>query len=174
MRDPARAQCYAAIHLLERGLDIVERRRNHPSRGFVWTSLVDPLDLVVGDAREVGRVSGTAIVSIGGLARVSAASPAVALSCGCAPRCRRASGDTLYLVYGNSIELGDLRPRHPVARQGADTTELGGRYLPGFSPDHHPSPYRLRFGRRLDLRCTHRHQRRDREDTWLAPRLVLS
>jgi hypothetical protein len=36
----------------------------------------------------------------------------------------RASNDPIYLVDSDPIELCDLRPRHPVARQRADATEL--------------------------------------------------
>src|SRR5467141_2017915 len=44
-----------------------------------------------------------------------------------------------------SIEIGDLRPRHPVVRQGADATELADRYLAGLALDDRLSPYQLRF-----------------------------
>jgi hypothetical protein len=80
----------------------------------------------------------------------------------------------LYLVDCNYIEIGDLCPRHPVLRQGTDATELGDRYLAGLAPDHRLSPNLLRFRSRFDLRCSHRRHRRDREDTWLPSRLVLS
>jgi hypothetical protein len=51
---------------------------------------------------------------------------------------------------------------------------LGSRYLAGILPDRGPSPYLLLIGGCVDLRCTRRHLRRDCEDTWLAPRLLLS
>jgi len=76
--------------------------------------------------------------------------------------------DPLYFVDSNSIEFCDLLPRHPVARQGADTTVLGSRYLAGLMPDRRPSPYLLLIGWYFDLRCTRRHLRQDSEDTWLA------
>ena len=82
--------------------------------------------------------------------------------------------DPLYFVDSNPIEVCNLLPRHPVARQGADATVLGSGYLAGLMPDRRPSLYRLRFGGRLDLCCTRRHLRRDGEDTWLAPRLLFS
>jgi hypothetical protein len=44
-----------------------------------------------------------------------------------------APDNPLYLVDSDPIELCDLRPRHPVGRQGADATELGDRYLGGAS-----------------------------------------
>ena len=50
----------------------------------------------------------------------------------------RAPDDPVYLVDGDRIELRDLRAAHPVARQCADTTELGGRYPTGLSPDRYP------------------------------------
>jgi hypothetical protein len=40
-----------------------------------------------------------------------------------------APDNPLYLVDTDPIELCDLLPRHPVARQGADATELGDGYL---------------------------------------------
>jgi hypothetical protein len=82
--------------------------------------------------------------------------------------------DPLYFVDSNSIEFCDLLPRHPVARQGADTTVLGSGHLTDLTPDRRPSPHLLPIGWCFDLRCTHRHLRQDREDTWLAPRLLLS
>jgi hypothetical protein len=51
---------------------------------------------------------------------------------------------------------------------------LGSGYLAGLTPDRRPSPHLLLIGWFFDLRCTHRHLRWDGEDTWLAPRLVLS
>ena len=106
----------------------------------------------------------------GTIRQIFTTSPAVAPSCGCAPRCRSRSADTLYLVDSHPIELCDLLSRHPVVRQSADATELGGRDLPlgGCL-----SPYLLRLRSRFDLRCIHRHHRRDREDTWLPSRLML-
>jgi hypothetical protein len=85
-----------------------------------------------------------------------------------------APDNLLYLVDNDPIELCDLCPRHPVLRQSADATELGDRYLAGLTPDRRRSPYLLRFRGRLDLRGIHRHHRRDREDTRLPSRLVLS
>jgi hypothetical protein len=85
-----------------------------------------------------------------------------------------ATHDPLYFVDSNSIEFCDLLLRHPVARQGADATVLGSRYLAGLMPDRRPLPYLLLIGWCFDLRCTRRHLRRDRKDAWLAPRLVLS
>jgi hypothetical protein len=85
-----------------------------------------------------------------------------------------ATHDPLYFVDSNSIEFCDLLPRHPVARQGADATVLGSGYLAGLTLDRRPSPYRFRFGGYFDLGCTNRPLRRDCEDTWLAPRLLLS
>jgi hypothetical protein len=87
-----------------------------------------------------------------------------------------ATHDPLYLVDSNSIEVCNLLPRHPVARQGADATVLGSGYLVGLTPDHRPSPHLLLLliGWCFDLRCIGRHLRRDCEDTWRAPRLVLS
>jgi hypothetical protein len=79
----------------------------------------------------------------------------------------------LYLVDCNYIELCDLRTRHPVPRQGADATELGGRYPAGLAPDRCRSPFLLRFRSRFDPRSSHWRYRRDREDTWLPSRLVL-
>jgi hypothetical protein len=81
-----------------------------------------------------------------------------------------ATHDPLYFVDSNSIEVCDLLPRHPVDRQGADATVLGSGYLAGLRA----SPHLLLIGWCFDLRCTHRHLRRDGEDTWLAPRLLLS
>ena len=83
------------------------------------------------------------------------------------------SNDLLYLVDGDPIELRDLDLRQPVVRQGADATELGGRYLAGLAPDRRRSPYLLRCRSRLDLRCIHRRHRPDREDTRLPLRVVL-
>jgi hypothetical protein len=83
-------------------------------------------------------------------------------------------GNLRYFVDSDPIELCDLRPRHPVPRQGADTTELGDRYLAGLTLDDRLSLYQLRFRSRFNLRCIHRHDRRDREDAWLPSRLVLS
>jgi hypothetical protein len=85
-----------------------------------------------------------------------------------------APDNPLYLVDSDPIKLCHLRARHPVACQGADSTELRGRYLGGHALGGRPSPYLLRFRSRFDLRRPHRHHRRDREDTWLPPRLVLS
>ena len=85
-----------------------------------------------------------------------------------------ATHDPFYFVDSNPIEVCNLLPRHPVARQGADATVLGSGYLAGLMPDRRPSLYWLRFGGRLDLCCTRQHLRRDGEDTWLAPRLLLS
>src|SRR3984893_12458399 len=85
-----------------------------------------------------------------------------------------ATYDSLYFVDSNSIEVCDLLPRHPVARQGADATVLGSGYLAGLTPDRRPSPHLLLIGWFFDLRCTRRHLRRDGEDTWWAPRLLLS
>ena len=48
-------------------------------------------------------------------------------------------------------ELRDLILSQPVARQGPDTTELGGRDLMGLTPDRRP-PYRFRFGERCGQR----------------------
>jgi len=86
----------------------------------------------------------------------------------------RLSDDALDLVHGNPIELCDLRPSHSVFCQGADATELEGRYFAGLTPDRCRSWYRLRLGRRYDLRHGRRRQRRDREDTWLTPGLLAS
>jgi hypothetical protein len=85
-----------------------------------------------------------------------------------------AAHDPLYLVDSNSIELCSLLSRHPVARQGADATVLGSRYLAGLAPDRRPLPYLLLISWYFDVRCTRRHLRRDCEDTWLAPRMLLS
>jgi hypothetical protein len=85
-----------------------------------------------------------------------------------------AARDPLYFIDSNSIDLCNLLPRHPVARQGADATVLGSRYLAGLMPDRRPPPYLLLIGWCFDLRCTHRHLRRDCEDPWLAPGLLLS
>jgi hypothetical protein len=79
----------------------------------------------------------------------------------------------LYFVDSNCVELCNLLPRHPVARQGADATVLGSGYLADLTPDRRPSPYLLLIGWCFDIRCTRRHLRRDCEDTWLA-RLLLS
>src|SRR5882762_10402180 len=80
----------------------------------------------------------------------------------------------LYFLDGDPIELCDLHSRHSVARQSANAAELGGRDLAGLAPDRRRSPDLLRFCGRLDLRCTHRHRRRDRQNTWLPSRLVIS
>jgi hypothetical protein len=85
-----------------------------------------------------------------------------------------ATHDPLYFVDSNSIEVCDLLPRHPVARQGADATVLGSGYLASLTPDRRPSPYLLLNGFCFDLRFAHRDLRRNREDTWLAPGLLLS
>ena len=85
-----------------------------------------------------------------------------------------AADDPLYFVDSNCVEFCDLLARHPVARQGADATVLGSGYLAGLTPDRRPSPYLLLIGWCFDLRCTRRHLRRDGEDTWLAPGLLLS
>jgi len=85
-----------------------------------------------------------------------------------------AAHDPLYFVDSDSIEVCDLLPRHPVVRQGADATVLGSGYLAGLMPDRRPSPHLLLIGWFFDLRCTRRHLRWDGEDTWLAPRLLLS
>jgi hypothetical protein len=106
--------------------------------------------------------------------QIFATSPAVAPSSGYAPRCRSASADTLYFVDRNSIDLCNLLPRHPVARQGADPTVLGSGYLAGLTPDRRPSRHLLLIGGCFDFRRIRRHLRRDGEDTWLAPRLLLS
>jgi hypothetical protein len=81
--------------------------------------------------------------------------------------------DALYFADSNPIELRDLGLRHPVLRQSADATELGGRYPAGLAPDRRRSPYLFLFRSRFDLRCSHRRHRRDREDTWLPSRLVI-
>jgi hypothetical protein len=86
----------------------------------------------------------------------------------------RASDDPIYLVNSDPIELCDLLPRHPVARQDADATEFGDGYLAGLALGGRLSSYLFRFHSRFDLRRTHRHYLRDREDTWLPLRLVLS
>jgi hypothetical protein len=114
--------------------------------------------------RQVGKVSGCCHPPAGPFAPL----------CGCAPRCRSISADTLDFVDSNSIELCDLLPRHPVARQGADTTVLGSKDLAGLWPDCRLALCRLSAGRGFDLRRTHRLSWRDHEDTWLAPRLVVS
>jgi hypothetical protein len=82
------------------------------------------------------------------------------------------SNDPIYLVDSDPIKLCDLAPRHTVVRQGAHATELGDRYIAGLALGGRLSPYLLRFRRRFDFRRTHRHHRRDREDTWLSPRLL--
>ena len=172
LRDPARPML-SAIHLLERCLDIVERRRDHPGRGFVWTRLVDPLDLVVGDAPEIWRVSGTCLNRrFRPRQHLLLARPL--LDRADAPRCRRESGDTVYFADSNSIELRDLGVRHPVVRQSADATELGARYIAVIAPGHCRSRYLLRFRSRFGFRRFDRRHRRDREDTWLPSRLRLS
>jgi hypothetical protein len=84
------------------------------------------------------------------------------------------SNDPIYFADCHFIEIGYLRLRHPVVRQGAHSTELGGRYLAGLALDGRPSPYHRRFRGRFDLRCSHRSHRWDCEDTWLPSRLVLS
>src|SRR5712671_3944558 len=81
-----------------------------------------------------------------------------------------ASEDPIYFLDSNPIELRDLGLRHPVLRQSADATKLGGRDLP---LGGRLSPYLFRLRSRFDLRCIHRHHRRDREDTWLPSRLML-
>jgi len=70
-------------------------------------------------------------------------------------------------VNSNPVELRDLGLRHPVLRQSADATKLGGRYLAGLAPDRCYSPYLLRCRSRFGLRCILRHHQRAREDTWL-------
>jgi hypothetical protein len=85
-----------------------------------------------------------------------------------------AAHDPLYFVDGNPIEVCNLLPRHPVARQGADATVLGSRYHAGLTSDDRTSLYRLRFGGRLDLRFERWRPRRDCEDTWLAPMMLFS
>ena len=61
----------------------------------------------------------------------------------------RAPDDTLYLVDCNFVKLRELRPRHPVVRQGAAATELGYRYLAGLVLGGRLSPYLLRFRSRF-------------------------
>ena len=82
------------------------------------------------------------------------------------------SNDPIYLVDSDPIKLCDLTPRHTVVRQAAHATELGDRYIAGLALGGRLSPYLLRFRRRFDFRRTHRHHRRNREDTWLSPRLL--
>jgi hypothetical protein len=114
-------------------------------------------------------------VRSGTIRQIFTGRPAVTLSCSFTSRCRKAAlGDTLYLVDSNPIEFCDLRPTHSVVRQGADATVLGSGYLAGLTPDRRPSPYLLLIGWYFNLRCSRRHLRRDCEDTWLAPRLLLS
>jgi hypothetical protein len=67
-----------------------------------------------------------------------------------------AAHDPFYFVDSNSIEFCDLLPRHPVARQGADTTGLGRRYLAGLTLDCRPSPHLLLLGWSFDPRFTRR------------------
>src|SRR5438132_2256437 len=86
----------------------------------------------------------------------------------------RAADGALYHLDRNPVEFCDLLLCHPVVGQGPDTTELGGRDLTALTPNRGLAPYRSRLGRRFDLRRINRPLRRDRKDTWLAPRLVLS
>jgi hypothetical protein len=69
----------------------------------------------------------------------------------------RASSDPIYLVDSDPINLCDLRPRHPISRQGTDATKLGGRYLAGLALGGRLSPYLFRFRSRFELRRSHRH-----------------
>ena len=81
--------------------------------------------------------------------------------------------DPLDLVDTDPIALGDLRLRHPIAGQGADTPELRGRYRAGFPPARPLPSYWLRLSRRFAFCRAHWHHRRDSEDARLASRLVL-
>jgi hypothetical protein len=81
--------------------------------------------------------------------------------------------DPLYLVDADPIEFGDFRLRHSVVRQGADPTELRGRYHAGAAPDRPPSSRRLWLGWRLVSRGAHRHHRRNSENARLASRFVF-
>ena len=83
------------------------------------------------------------------------------------------SEDPFYLVDTDPIKLGDLRPRHPIARQGANAPELRGRYRAGVAPNPPLPSYRLRLGRRFALCSAHRHHRRNSKDARLAPGLML-
>src|SRR4051812_7033174 len=62
-----------------------------------------------------------------------------------------ATYDALYLVDSHPIELRDLGLGHPILRQSADATELGGRYPAVLAPDRRRSPCLLRFRSRFDL-----------------------
>src|SRR5258708_9535572 len=55
-----------------------------------------------------------------------------------------ATDDPFYFITSNSIEDGDFHPRHPVARQCADETEVGRGYLAGLAPQDDPSLVRVR------------------------------
>ena len=85
----------------------------------------------------------------------------------------RAADGALYHFDSNPVEFCDLLLRHPVVRQGPDTTELGGRDLTALTPNRGLAPYRFRLGGRFDFRRANRPLRRDRKNAWLAPRLVL-
>jgi hypothetical protein len=81
--------------------------------------------------------------------------------------------DPFYFVDTDAIKLGDLRLRHAIARQRADTPELRCGYRAGFAPGRLPPSCRFRPGRLFYLCRFHWYRRQNSEDTRLAPRLRL-
>jgi hypothetical protein len=78
--------------------------------------------------------------------------------------------DPLYLVDTDPIQLGDLRLRHPIARQGTHASELRGWYRAGVAPDRPLPSYRFWLDRPFYHWRFHWHRRRDSENTRLALR----
>lgn len=86
---------------------------------------------------------------------------------GLAPR------DLVDLVDADPIELGDLRPRHPLIHQSSDATELGCKDVTVSLTDSGAFSPRLRFGGSFVLYGAHRRNGLDRYNARLSWGLLL-